>query len=480
MKYRTLSVLFLFFTCSLYAQINYRFDTQVMTGRGDYSPFYFVNNQHGNIPLTPNNGLARFSASKETDLSKTFSYGFGAEIAVAYNNRQSIWLQALYAKLKYSVFGAIIGKKELSSITHNPNLSSGSVVWSGNAPPVPQLEINIPRYVTIPKTDGLLHLKGAVSFGAFTDNDHQKSLAAYDMRYATDVFFHRKNLLFKLQKESAMYGVIGVDMAAQFGGKAFIPWKKQFVEAPVTFNEVVRVFFGLSGGDDSPEGDKVNVAGNHLGAFILEFGNRFKNWEYKLYHEHLFDDHSGIAFKNRFDGLWGIEIKCTDKKNIVSNALIEWIYTKHQSGPFLWDKTDEIPVQVSSGDDYYNNYFYPGWTHYGYSMGTPFITSPMYNADHYGGFYNNRVNALHIGISGYFSDSLSYRFLGSHANGWGTPNHPFLSITTDISTMFELSYTHSKLSGWQFSSSAAWDKGDLIGNNVGLQLKITKTGMMVF
>lgn len=478
MKGKILFIAFFLSIACVDAQINYRLDAEIITGNGDHTPFYFVNNRHGKIPLNNNNGFTSLSISKGIDFSKTFSYGFSGQVIASYNNRHTAWIQALYAELKYSIFGVCIGKKEIPSLTHNAQLSSGSMVWSGNAPPIPQMEIGILRFVTVPKTGGLLHLKGAVSFGMFIDNDYQKSLAAYDTQYATDVLFHRKNILFKFQKNTPMYGIVGLDMAVQFGGKAFIPEKNSFVEAPVNFNEIVRMFFGMSGGSKAPEGDKVNVAGNQLGAFILEFGNRYKHWNYKLYHEHFFDDHSGIAFKNRFDGLWGIEISRADKKSFVSNALIEWMYTKHQSGPFLWDTNDEIPVQVSSGDEYYNNYFYPGWTHYGYSMGTPFITSPMYNADHFAGFYNNRVHAVHVGMSGYFSDRFSYRLLASHANGWGTPNHPFLEISTDISTMLELSYTHPHLSGWCFSGSVAWDKSDFIGDNLGLQLKVIKSGVL--
>ena len=37
------------------------------------------------------------------------------------------------------------------------------------------------------------------------------------------------------------------------------------------------------------------------------FINLFNEKNVKVYYQHLFEDDSGFRFKNKYDGLWGIE-----------------------------------------------------------------------------------------------------------------------------------------------------------------------------
>ena len=97
-----------------------------------------------------------------------------------------------------------------------------------------------------------------------------------------------------------------------------------------------------------------------------------------------------MIFKNKWDGLWGIEYR-TIKKKSITGAVFEIMNSKDQSGPFLFDKTEELPLKTSGADFYYGHMAYNGWTHRGHTMGTPFIASPGYNTDGFLGF-NRRIH----------------------------------------------------------------------------------------
>ena len=215
---------------------------------------------------------------------------------------------------------------------------------------------------------------------------------------------------------------------------------------------------------------------HHGGGRGFAVGTRQKNWEGRIYHEHPFDDHSGMIFRNKFDGLWGIEYRSKQAYPIVGGVVVEFLETRDQSGPFLYDKTQQIPIQVSAGDWYYGHAVYNGWVHRGHTIGNPLLLSPGYNGDGYLGFKSSRVEALHIGIDGYITREFDYRFLASLQRGWGNPYVPYVKMEKGFSGLLEVHYAPKALKGWRFGLSAAADGGTLVGNNWALQIGVRKSG----
>ena len=327
--------------------LQYSAETNIITGNGEFTPFYLMNNRGGVISFTPNNGYLRAGVSKKIDNDKRFSYGFGIDLIGSYNNDATIYLQQLYGEIKYRCLGLMIGSKEQYSLMRDRELSSGSMVWSGNSRPIPQVSVGIPHFVNFPGTNGWMQIKGEISYGIFVDDAYQKEHKGEGKPYSKHVLYHRKYLILKFEKEKPFYGSIGIDMAAQFGGTIYDNpnFKTSVTKFPSGIKSFFKVFVPLSGGNDSPLIDQVNVTGNHLGSYLLEIGYRKKNWHAKLYHERYFDDHSGMIFKNKWDGLWGIEYR-TIKKKPITGAVFEIMNSKDQSGPFLFDKTEELPSDI--------------------------------------------------------------------------------------------------------------------------------------
>ena len=457
--------------------LNYNVETNVVAGSGEYAPFCLMNNRHGQVSFRPNNGYLRAGIHKDIDTGKRFSYAFGVDLIGAYNNDYPVYLQQLYGDLKYRCLGLSVGAKEIGNLIQNDLLSSGSMMWSGNSRPIPQVSIGIPRFTDVPGTKGWMQIKGEISYGAFVDNKYQKNNKGDGMKYTQNVLFHRKYLLVKIEnKNKPFYGLVGIDMGAQFGG---VEWDGggRKIKFSSDLKSFMHIFIPMPGGSNTPEIDQVNIEGNHLGSYLMEFGYKQPNWKSRIYYEHYYEDHSGMAFKNKFDGLWGYEFS-TQHRWPVAGFVFEVMNSTHQSGPFLWDKTDEIPIQVSGGDSYYAHGCYNGWTHLGHTIGNPFIASPGYNTDGNLGFKSSRVRAFHAGINGYVVPGLQYRILAGHQRSWGTHYAIFTHIAHEFSTLIDLNYQPKKWKGWNFNLAGAFDKGTLFGDNWGIQIGIRKEGIL--
>ena len=459
--------------------LSYNAEANIICGGGEYTPFWVMNNSGGVVSDKNNSGYLRLGLFKSVAEDKKFSYSFGLDVVGAYRNEAPIYLQQAYFDAKLKNWSIFVGAKEEKSMMWDQELSSGGMINSNNARPIPQIYIGLPKFTLVPFTKGWLSVRGGIAYGWFVDNCYQKDFKAEGMQYTKNLLYHRKNIIFKIGHETKpFYGIIGIDMAAQFGGTVYDYKGNMTVKFPSGIKEYLKVFIPLEGGDDSPAIDQVNVSGNHLGIYILALGYKKADWEVKAYYEHYFDDHSGMTFRNKFDGLWGLSFRKKDKF-YVEGVTFEVMNATNQSGPFLWDARDEIPVQVSAGDHYYAHIMYNGWTHRGHTMGTPFITSPLYNKDGYLGFVNNITRAFYGGVDGTIIDGLRYKLLLSHQRGWGISYAPYTDIKHQFSTILQLSYTHSKTKGWNFSLAGAFDKGNLIGDNWALQIGVRKCGIIV-
>jgi hypothetical protein len=100
-------------------------------------------------------------------------------------------------------------------------------------------------------------------------------------------------------------------MSAQFGGDQYIAGQKEpVIDMPTRFVDFMRVLVPMAGDDTTPEGEQVNIYGNHVGSWNFAATAYLNRWKVKIYYEHYFDDHSQMFFQyGRWkDGHIGLEI----------------------------------------------------------------------------------------------------------------------------------------------------------------------------
>lgn len=89
---------------------------------------------------------------------------------------------------------------------------------------------------------------------------------------------------------------------------------------------------------------------------------------------------------------------------------------------------------------------------------------------------DNRFVAWHLGIDGHPTSQMDYRVLASWQRGYGTYDIPYTKPRHNVSFMAEATYhlPHA----WTVSCAYGMDFGSILGHNAGLQLTISKSGLL--
>lgn len=479
------TLLFLFFFSTIDAQeIKYKLEAGGAFSGKETPPTWHLSNKQGVSGKEAGFGYIRTGFSGFHTLTKSkLDINWGADIIAGSHLTSSVYIQQAFADINWKMLALSVGQKERWGELKNHRLSTGGLVESGNARPIPQIRIEVPEYYDFFGTKDWFRIRGHIAYGIFTDGNWQKDWTAANAKYIKNVRYHSKAIFFKIGKEEKFPLSMewGLQMTAQFGGKAYNKAKGTKSKAPTRLKDYYKAFIPGSGDNKNAGIDHNNIAGNHLGSWHLALNWKEEDWSVRTYYEHLFDDHSQMFMEY---GLWneqlvGIELNL-EKFHWIKAVVLEYYNLKNQSGPVYHDTTNEIPDQISCRDDNYNHGWYNGWFNYGMTIGTPLATSPIYNKDGVLECYNNRVEAFHIGIEGEPTNEIGYRMLLTHSNNWGSYPVPFTDIKRNTAALIELSYKPEKLKGWALKVSYACDNGGLLGKTCSGMLTISKCGIIKF
>ena len=469
-----------------------KFETAGVTGGGDHAPFWHTSNRQGLPSISNSNGYTHFAALGSTVLPYGFDMGYGADFGAGAGLENNLFLHQLYFDLNYKWLGVSAGMKERWS-DKNHTLSTGALTWSGNSRPIPEVRAGIPEFVSIPFLGNWVALKGHIGYGRFTDDRWRREHD--DIPYVDGVLFHSKSAFLRFGDfdRFPLQVTIGLEMNNLFGGiRHMANADRQMPSNAAAYWTVLFPFHQVE-----QQGDE---DGDNLGSWHLNFDYKLNDWHIGAYYEHFYEDHSswlGIEYKNNtegekdfiffgfrrnwFDGLFGLEVNAPDNIRFFRNAVFEFMNTRGLCGSICHSascNTDGMSVieEVDGRDGMYNHSIYSSYTHWGYAIGNPVLVSPVYNAGNYNHFRSNRAQMFHLGVDGGITDNIDYRVLATTTTHWGQYGAPLKEIEHVTSVMLELSYLMGDNYDWKFSLSGAmdFDSGDLLGNNKGVMLTITK------
>ena len=430
-------------------------------------------------------------------MNSCFNVGYGLDIGGGAGLESDLFVHQVYLNLDYKWLGMSIGMKERWS-DKNRYLSSGSLTWSGNSRPIPEVRAGIPDYVRIPILGSWLSVKGHLGYGRLTDDKWRRQHG--NGYYVDGILFHSKSAFIRFGDEDRfpLQATLGLEMNNIFGGTKHINGVEQELPSDAVMYWTVLFPF-------HQVGKQGNVDGDNVGSWHLNLDYLLQDWHIGTYYEHFFEDHSsmlGIEYKsnaqgekdflffgfkhNWFDGLFGIEVNAPEGIRFFNNAVFEFMNTRGQSGPILNSADQDTPIipvveEVDGRDGMYNHGIYDSYSHWGYAMGNPVLISPVYNDNGYARFRSNRVQMFHLGIDGGITDKIDYRMLATTTKHWGCYGAPLKEVERVTSVMLECTYCHGGAYDWKFSISGAmdFDSGSggshLLGNNKGVMLTISKS-----
>jgi hypothetical protein len=138
------------------------------------TPFWMKSNTFGKVPETTPNLQIKFSIQNEYDstfnnlsvLKNKFDWAYGISMASNFTKVNSVILPEAFIKSRWKNWELYIGRrKEIFGLIDSVN-TSGSYIWSGNALPMPKIQLHTPGYISIGKKE-IFGVKAGISHGWF-------------------------------------------------------------------------------------------------------------------------------------------------------------------------------------------------------------------------------------------------------------------------------------------------------------------------
>ena len=447
---------------------------------GNYSPFWLNSNSYGRVSTKKANAYMLVGIKHKQSICKDLVFHTGISIVAAEPRYKTAYIEELFGELTLKKFRLAIGSFRNYSSLWDERLSTGDMVHSNNARPIPEINISIPTFTTIPFTKGWIQIKGDFALGKSFDNSYLEQYVNPGTTYIQSVLWHHKSAHFKISDTKSDFPIeltLGFQHWAQWGG---VSTNANIGKQPQSIRDMVKVITGSSGGNNATINDQMNVLGNHLGSYDMAIAWKSMNFKLMGYHQLYWEDKSGIELSTGTDGLWGIELSL-NKFKWIDKIVLEHFITMNNGGPFHFIDFDHEtwPGRGGGGERYYNNGEYTtGASYFNRGIGNPLLPGPVYNEEGILGFLNTRVKDWHLGMSGTLSKHINYRILCTYMNTYGRPDRPFRDIKKGVSGLIDINYKHPKLKDWDFTGSLAADRNELFGNNLGFSLKIKKTGVL--
>ena len=451
---------------TLLSNTKYQLETGTYLSTSGITPFWLRSNQYGIVPLQAPILTFRGSAHKEYDSTKNenqklkkFGYGYGFWGVANVGKQSALLLPEAYLKVRYDAFEFYGGRRREIMGLVDTTLTSGSYIWSGNALPMPKIQVSIPNYKQLGKSP--LFVKGGISHGWFGDQG-----------YVKNYYLHQKWFYGRIGKENAKFKFYaGFNHQVQWGGTTksdYIKFSKDGQLAPYPWYSYQFVLVPFLQKLIEPDGNKLPIydtelaIGNHLGSYDLGFELDKTNLKFLFYKQQPYDFARSIYRLNNIeDGLYGLSLGLKNKK-ILQKILLEYLFTTSQ-GLYRFGKYRSS--NYVENDNYFSHGQYNSWGYNNFILGTPFIL----NDDN--GIYKNRVKAFSAYLNGTLLKKVSYLMGGTFSSNLGIYDLDLSKnqFSAKIYTNYSLKNNASLLSQLTF------DVGKLYSKNIGISVIYRKT-----
>ncbi|MVM32838.1 capsule assembly Wzi family protein [Spirosoma sp. HMF4905] len=453
-------------------------------------PFWLRTNQYGIVPLKGSIGTIRLGAYSDYRSFKTnekagsrrrFDWGYGTEVVANGGVANQLILPEAYVKIRYGTVEFYAGRRRELFGLADSTLSTGSYAWSGNALPVPKVQLEIRSFKPLGFTKNFVAIKGSFAHGWLGG------------RFVQHTLLHQKSFYIRLGKPASRFKAYGgLNHQVVWGGESPDLLKIGLItseQLPSSFKDYLSLVSGLRSSDSGitnaaayTDFDLTNRVGNHLGSVDIALELATNSLTYYLYRQNPYETGALFYGTSLADGLNGLRIRSRNPKAVIQQVLIEYLNTANQGG-------DEFIIndpQHRGRVDYFNHaQFRDGWSYQGLGIGTPFIPPALgpNNALPYGTFTSdNRVQVWHLGIMGnlfprthrWLSGPVTIQSKLSYSRNLGTYTIPYPQPIYQFSGILTVAAPLIWLQGLQATSSFALDEGGLYPTAAGFYIGIRK------
>lgn len=469
--------------------VHYFLEVGGLAATSQQNPFWLRANRYGTVPVQGSFGTLHFCIQRDykprpdstAKRKSRFDWGFGLYTVGNVGLQPSLSHPAVlvpdaYAKIRFGMLELYGGNRREVTGLGDTLLTSGFVAWSGNAMPFPKIQVHTPDYVPLGFTKKLLAFRAGYAHGWLINS------------YIQGSYLHQKYLYGRIGKPNWRFRLYaGLNHQVQWGGHAdYLIGTPLAVDGHLStsFQDYLSLVLGRY-----PEAlenerftgfDGTNRLGNHVGSYdlALEWQGSRNHW--LVYHQHIYEDASGLALQNVPDGLTGLRLlnRSTSATRFrFQRVVLEWLSTLNQSGP-VFDPT----ARYQGADNYFNHSQYTqGWSYQGRTLGTPFITprpdlAPAIGNTYAGNGYfpNNRISAWYLGTISSFRRGPTLTTKVSYSRNHGSYKQPYPQIFYQLSTLVCAQWPIHKWMGTQVTTTIALDHGELTPDTFGSYISLKK------
>lgn len=434
------------------------------TSTGNNLPFWMTANQEGIIRAgNPFLNLTDVQAGMAgTPVSSALSLSWGARAVAglgptSYSQVNRAWAAIAFKgwELKGGLFPDTARYSGLSS-------TNGNLARSLNARPYPALQLSTGRFRPVPLTGGVIYFSALYSEGLLNDNRHVKNTR-----------LHHKSFYLMAVPAGTLKIRAGFDHFVMWGGTSS---SDAIGRMPQDFVSYLRYITGSRGGDDFPETDRLNVAGNQLGTWQLEAEKKWGSTTATFYLSHPFEDFSGVNWRNWPDNLMGIHLSFGTGR-LIESVVYEYTSTMQQSARgnalYRWDENSSQWVRQEV-DNYFNHGVYrSGFTYHRQVMASPLFFPVVVSNGISTGTSSTRFRAHHAGMAGSLPWHTGWKGIITYVSHHGTWARPYPAARKQVSALLGLHYVNPAFPV-EFGLSAAADMGNTVPANSGICLSVTK------
>ncbi|WP_304235987.1 capsule assembly Wzi family protein [Jiulongibacter sediminis] len=441
---------------------------QAGASAGNTTPFWLRANDYGQFPDAPNFVQSDLNLRQDYDslfqknsALKPFSMGYGTQVIVQQSNQTRLIMPEAFIKLRYKHWELYVGrKKEIFGLTDTTH-TSGSCIWSGNALPMPKIQIHTPKYVAIGKK-GRISFNAGISHGWFGKDS-----------LVQGHWLHQKWLYGRIGKpESKVQVTAGINHQVMWGGYSdlledgsqyTVTIDGQLAPYPLySYQYIILPFLQKFTPPDPskvPGYDGGLAVGNQLGSVDISFQYKGEMTLWLLYKQQPYDFARSLYNLNNIeDGLHGLSVSFINGQ-FLRNITGEFFYSKSQ-GRYRFGKYQES--NYGEVDNYFFHGQYQSWSYQNQILGTPFI---FFEGQNQKRFNNNRLKYYYLSLKGKLKPKLSYTLKQVYSQNFGTYSRSI--DLSQYSGSLQLIYqAGSSLISGQFMM----DQGRLYDQNIGLSL----------
>jgi hypothetical protein len=371
-------------------------EAQAIVSDVGLTPFWMRSLQYGSVPMENPGLILRAWNGKGYNLKKKYDWKYEVEATGWTGKQNDFWLTQAYISGRKGKWELWVGRRKEVYGLGDTAMTSGFYAWSGNAVPMPKIQLGTRDYLNFAK--GWLGVHMTYSHGWF--DNQGPTIKAY---------LHQKTLYGRIGKTTNKLNLFaGINHNVSWGGEAKEKIGNGYDYYPSNLNTYFYVVTVLKDRtilktDPRSTWDDLGYQyGNHLGSIDLAIKLNINKFELNLYRQSFYETGRIASLAIINDGLTGISLKI--KKSLIINKFgIEYFYTANQGNytsgiAQILGLKDPHAIEIES---YFNNGGRGSWKYWDKTLGSPIMIIDRESLQGGGTNYTlNAIKSLNLYISG--------------------------------------------------------------------------------